>query len=99
MPKASVEYQFYKILCGRYEAYAYSQSGSVSDKSEEGFKTKIIHYKKARAIYKLFGMNDDVSRMDTIILLQTEEYQYYKMMCGTYEAFAYTIGENVVGGN
>ena len=75
MPKASVEYQFYKILCGHYEAYAYSQSGSVSDKSEEGFKTKIIHYKKARAIYKLFGMNDDVSRMDTIILLQTANKQ------------------------
>ena len=31
-------------------------------------ETKIIHYKKARAIYNLVGMKDYVQQMDTLVL-------------------------------
>ena len=38
MPKASEEYQYYRILCGNYEAFAHMQIGMnlTSDTSEEG---------------------------------------------------------------
>ena len=53
MPKTSMEYQYYRKLCGTYEAFTYTYLGSelVWDSSEEGFKVMITHFKKARAIY------------------------------------------------
>jgi hypothetical protein len=38
-------------------------------------ETKIIHYKKACAIYNLVGMKDDVQQMDTLISVLTAEKQ------------------------
>lgn len=57
MPKASEEYQYYSALCN-IEAYAYKQLGGMLlwDKSEEGVKTMITYFKKARAIYNLFSI-------------------------------------------
>jgi hypothetical protein len=68
LPKGSEEYHYYKELCGHYEAFVYTQLGGIArpDTSKEGFKVSITHYKKARAIYNLVGLKDDVSRMDTI---------------------------------
>jgi hypothetical protein len=77
MPKASEEYQYYKLLCGHYETYAHLQLGGIarSDTSEEGFKAMMTHYKKARAIYYLFGMKGNAQQMDTLISLYTAEKQ------------------------
>jgi hypothetical protein len=74
MPKASEEYLYYRALCN-YEAYAYNILGDMLDSSEEGFKAMMQHFKKARAIYNLVGMKDDVSRMDTLISLYTANRQ------------------------
>jgi hypothetical protein len=63
MPKTSNEYQYYKLLCD-IEAFVYTQLGGTEDSSEEDFNAMIAHYKKARAIYNLVDMKDDVSRMD-----------------------------------
>jgi hypothetical protein len=39
MPKTSNEYQYYKLLCGSYEAFVYKQSGRkyMHASSEEDF--------------------------------------------------------------
>ena len=70
MPRHSEEYQYYKMMCGTYEAFAYTQLGRMLSG-----ETKIIHYKKARAIYNLVGMKDDVQQMDTLISVLTAEKQ------------------------
>jgi hypothetical protein len=77
MPKSSVEYQYYKLLCGNYEAYAHEHLGGMflRDSSEEGFKAMMQHFKKARAIYNLVDMKDDVSRMDILISFVTAKKQ------------------------
>jgi hypothetical protein len=77
MPKESVEYQYYKLLCGQYEAYTYRQSGKkyMQSSSEEDFNAMMTHYKKARAIYNLFGMEGDVQQMDALISLTTAKKQ------------------------
>jgi hypothetical protein len=76
MPKGSEEYEYYKALCGNYEAFAYSQLGlSTSDASEEGFKIMITHYKKARAIYNLVDMKDRSNHLDAVISVLTAEKQ------------------------
>jgi hypothetical protein len=77
MPKDSEEYQYYKLLCVEYEAFAYKSLGGmlISDTSEEGFKIMITHYKKARAIYNLFGMKYSAQMMDTQISLCTAKKQ------------------------
>jgi len=77
MPKASEEYAYYRMLCGNYEAFAYSQLGGMLmlDSSEEGFKIMITHYKKARDIYNLVHMKDSAQRMDTVISVLTAEKQ------------------------
>jgi hypothetical protein len=69
MPHDSEEYQYYIMLCGEYEAYAYSQLGAtlMLDTSEEGFKVMITHYKKASAICKLVGMTDMANNLDIMI--------------------------------
>ena len=69
MPKASEEYQYYRILCGNYEALAHMQIGMnlSSDTSEEGKNVVIGHFKKARAIYNLVDMKIEAQRMEDII--------------------------------
>jgi len=68
-PKGSVEYQYYKMMCGNYEAFAHQQLGAMLmlDTSEEGFKVMITHYKKASAICKLVGMTDMANNLDIMI--------------------------------
>ena len=49
MPRDSEEYEYYKFLCGNYEAYAYHQLGVLllmCDSSEDGVKTAITYFKK-----------------------------------------------------
>ena len=77
MPKASEEYHYYRALCIDYEAYAYKQLGKMfwRDSSEEGVKIMLQHIKKARAIYNLFGMNDDAQQMDSIISIKAANKQ------------------------
>ena len=69
MPKASEEYQYYRILCGNYEALAHMQIGMnlSSDTSEEGKNVVIGRFKKARAIYNLVDMKIEAQRMEDII--------------------------------
>ena len=55
MPQNTEEYQYFRMLCGNYEAYGYDYLGRAYN-SIEGIKTAIIHFKKARAIYNLVGM-------------------------------------------
>jgi hypothetical protein len=77
MPKYSEEYKYYIMLCGEYEAYAYSQSGAIltSDTSEESFKIMVTHYKKASAICNLVGMKDRSNHLDAVISVLTAEKQ------------------------
>jgi hypothetical protein len=71
----SEEYQYYKLMCGDYEAYSYGQLGamlmSVSNISEESFKIMITHYKKAIAISNLVGMKDRANNLNSMILVLT----------------------------
>ena len=47
MPRDSEEYEYYKFLCGNYEAYASHQLGVLlCDSSEDGVKTAITYFKK-----------------------------------------------------
>ena len=77
MPQESEEYQYHRMLCVGYEAYAHEQLGTmlrnVTDK--EGFNVKIMHWKKARAIFNLVGMTDTANEMDTIISWCTSKTQ------------------------
>jgi hypothetical protein len=77
MPKYSEEYKYYIMLCGEYEAYAYSQLGAIltSDTSEESFKIMVTHYKKASAICNLVGMKDRSNHLDAVISVLTAEKQ------------------------
>ena len=94
MPKGSEEYEYYKALCGNYEARAYHQLGVLllmCDTSEEGFKIMITHYKKARAIYNLVGMKDKANHLDTVISVLTAEEQ------GANDADALSSTEKISG--
>ena len=77
MPHDSEEYQYYRVLCGEYEAHAYSHLGAIlpSDTSEEGFKIMITHFKKVRAIYNLVDMKYSAQQMDSAISVLTAEKQ------------------------
>jgi len=47
MPRYSEEYEYYKFLCGNYEAYASHQLGVLlCDSYEDGVKTAITYFKK-----------------------------------------------------
>ena len=74
MPKGSEEYQYYKELRRNYDSYAHEQLGGMllGDSSDEGLKFMMQHLKKARAIYNLVGMKDEVQQMDTFISLCTD---------------------------
>ena len=67
-PHSSEEYQYYKALCGDYEANAYSRLGILllGDTSEESKKIAITHLKKASTIQRLLGMTDMTTAYDTI---------------------------------
>jgi hypothetical protein len=69
MPPTSYEYQYYKLLCGGYEAFGYQYLGMMTslDHTEASYKRSIKYYQKARAIYKLFGLNDRAKLMDIAI--------------------------------
>ena len=83
MPRASDEYQYYKMLSGNYEAFGYVKMGTLSAflsrtsaiSNIEGCKTAIPHFKKARAIYNLIGMKDKASQMDIKISLASKVIQ------------------------
>jgi hypothetical protein len=77
MPKGSGEYQYYKMLCGEYQAFAYEHLGTLMmltsrDGDLEAYKKVITHFKKARAIYNLVGMPDEAKQMDMKISLATK---------------------------
>jgi hypothetical protein len=67
-PHSSEEYQYYKYLCGNYEASAHSQLGILlsSDTSEESKKIAITHSKKASTILRLVGLTDMATAWDTV---------------------------------
>jgi hypothetical protein len=66
MPPTSLEYQYYKMLCGDYEADGYQSLGMISyfDQTEASDKRSIKNYQKARAIYKLLGFEDRAKLTD-----------------------------------
>jgi len=74
MPKTSTEYQYYKMLCGDYEAFGYDVLGKIARlRTEEGINTMITHWKKARAVYNLVGNIDEAEHIDTKIALFTTD--------------------------
>ena len=74
MPPTSDEYQFYKLLCGHYEALGYRNLGEIAilDHTEASYKRSITYYQKARAIYNLFGFRDNDKLMDVAIVTLKE---------------------------
>jgi hypothetical protein len=78
MPKDSEEYQYYRTLCGNYEAFAYSDLGTIlmveasnfmitnvgEISMNVGIQNAMVHLKKARAIYNLLGMEDAAKQME-----------------------------------
>jgi len=74
MPKGSVEYEYYKVLCGEYEAFAHLHLGRITkslDMTEKENQIALGHMKKVRAIYNLVGMKDDANQMDSLISVYT----------------------------
>jgi hypothetical protein len=69
MPPTSDEYQYYKALCGTYEALGYQYLGekTLMDHTEASYKRSITYYQKARAICNLFGFRDRAKLMDVDI--------------------------------
>jgi hypothetical protein len=57
--KTSLEYQYYKVLCGDYESHGYIYRGFLHamDRSEEGVKNTIKNYEKARVILSMLGLD------------------------------------------
>jgi hypothetical protein len=74
MPPTSFEYQYYKMLCGGYEANGYRYLGMISslDQTEASEKRSIIYCQKARAIYNLLGLDDRAKSMDIHIALRKD---------------------------
>ena len=74
MPKGSVEYEYYKVLCGEYEAFAHLHLGRITkslDMTKKESQIALGHMKKVRAIYNLVGMKDDANQMDSLISVYT----------------------------
>ena len=71
MPPTSDEYQYYKMLCGDYEAVGYQSLGMIAsyDDTEASYKRSITHFQKARAIYKLLGFEDRAKSIDILIAI------------------------------
>ena len=66
MPPTSDECQYYKVLCGHYEADGYQSLGVMSslNHTEASYKRSITYYQKARAIYKFLCIEDRAKLMD-----------------------------------
>jgi hypothetical protein len=66
MPPTSDECQYYKVLCGHYEADGYQSLGVMSslNHTEASYKRSITYYQKARAINKLLCIEDRAKLMD-----------------------------------
>ena len=64
MPKLSEEYEYYRLMCGNYEGFAYEMLGITVLRTEEGMMTAITHFKKARAFYNLIGMAEAAKRVE-----------------------------------
>jgi hypothetical protein len=66
MPSTSLEYQYYKLLCGHYEVVGYQSLGEIAyfDRTEASCKRSITYHQKARAICNLLGMEDGAKLMD-----------------------------------
>jgi hypothetical protein len=71
MPTFTREYQFYKFLCGGYEAtgYRYAAEAAAMDSDKIGMKTSINFYEKARKIFSLLGMSAEAEQMDGAIVI------------------------------
>ena len=75
LPHTSVEYQYYKFVCGHYEAFGYKSLGtnqvdtimSLDNRAEEAVLVATKHYKKARAIYNLLDMKDVAMIVEVLI--------------------------------
>lgn len=75
LPHTSVEYQYYKFVCGHYEAFGYKSLGtnqvdtimSLDNRAEEAVLVATKHYKKARAIYNLLDMKDAAMIVEVLI--------------------------------
>ena len=61
MPQTSDEYQFYRLLCGTYEAPGFEALAMVLcfDMNEASTKRSMSYFLKARTIYSLLGMKDE----------------------------------------
>jgi hypothetical protein len=70
MPKTSLEYLFYLMLTGLFEAQGHYTLGFKMlhfDESTEDKNTALKHLVKARTLYNLLGMNDDAKSVDVQI--------------------------------
>jgi hypothetical protein len=69
MPPTSFEYQYYRLLCGDYEAVGYQYLGLVMSLAgtEASDKISITYYQKAKTIYNLLGLKDRAKYMDITI--------------------------------
>lgn len=71
MPPSTLEYQFYKFLCGGYEALGYKYAAEVAsmDTDDTGLKASISYYEKARVIFSQLGIRVEAEKMDAIIVI------------------------------
>ena len=74
MPPTSDECQYYKMLCGHYEAFGYMNLGTIAylDQTEASYKRSITYFQKARAIYNLLGLEDGAKLADIRIAMIKE---------------------------
>ncbi len=74
MPPISDEYQYYKMLCGDYEAVGYRYLGVMTsfETSEASDKRSITYIQKAQTIYNLLGIADRAKSMDIHISLRKD---------------------------
>ena len=66
MPPTSDEYQYYKLLCGDFEASGYMNLGVMTslDQTEASYKRSITYFQKAKAICNFLGLEDNAKSMD-----------------------------------
>jgi hypothetical protein len=71
MPPTSFEYQYYKVLCGDFEADGYRYLGVMTslDQTKASDKRSITYYQKAKAICNLFGIEDILGLEDRAKLI------------------------------
>jgi hypothetical protein len=71
MPPTSLEYQYYKLLCGDYEAFVYTSLGALAsfDQTEASYKRSIKNYQKAKAFYNLLGLEDKARSIESSIAM------------------------------